>query len=111
MCGVDIVPILTSTVVECYRAGLKGSAFTYAVTLMRPEYRPKLDSKYAKKIELIVRYENFTFGPTTHCCNTFAGNKTRKRLKRICRLVHIVLTLCQPQDLTVQNARTLYPTV
>ena len=61
MCGIDIVPILTSTVVECYRAGLKGSAFTYAVTLMRPEYRPKLDPKYAKKIELIVRYKKLIF--------------------------------------------------
>ena len=60
MCDVDIVPILTSTVVECYRAGLKGSAFAHAVALMRPEYRPKLDPKYAKKIELIIRYKKFT---------------------------------------------------
>lgn len=51
----DVVPILTSTVVECHRSGLKGSAFTYAVMLMRPEHRPKIDQKYAKKLEVIVR--------------------------------------------------------
>lgn len=30
-------------------------AFDYAVMLMRPEYRNKIDSKYVKKIEGIVR--------------------------------------------------------
>lgn len=30
-----IVPILTSTVIECQRAGLRNSAFEYASTLMR----------------------------------------------------------------------------
>ena len=34
-----IVPILTSTVIECHRAGLKKTAFEYASMLMRPEYR------------------------------------------------------------------------
>jgi WD repeat-containing protein 19 len=51
-----VVPILTSTVVECKRAGLKNSAFSYAAMLMRPEYRQKIDAKYKKKIEQIVRY-------------------------------------------------------
>lgn len=51
----DIVPILTSTVVECHRAGLKKSAFSYAAMLMRAEYRNQIDPKYAKKIEAIVR--------------------------------------------------------
>ncbi|CAM6031266.1 unnamed protein product, partial [Sphagnum compactum] len=50
-----IVPILTSTVIECQRAGLKKSAFEYAVTLMRSEYRSQIDSKYVKKVESIVR--------------------------------------------------------
>jgi WD repeat-containing protein 19 len=50
-----VVPILTSTVVECKRAGLKNSAFSYAAMLMRPEYRQKIDAKYKKKIEQIVR--------------------------------------------------------
>ena len=50
-----IVPILTSTVIECHRAGLKHSSFSYAAMLMRPEYRQKIDLKYKKKIEQIVR--------------------------------------------------------
>ena len=50
-----IVPILTSTVIECHRAGLRNSSFSYAAMLMRPEYRSKLDLKYKKKIEQIVR--------------------------------------------------------
>ncbi|TMW48796.1 hypothetical protein DOY81_006124 [Sarcophaga bullata] len=50
-----VVPILTSTVIECNRSGLKKSAFMYASMLMRPEYRNNLDSRYAKKIESIVR--------------------------------------------------------
>lgn len=51
----DIVPILTSTVIECQRAGLKYAAFNYAAMLMRPEYRSQIDAKYSKKIEAIVR--------------------------------------------------------
>ncbi|XP_062135942.1 WD repeat-containing protein 19 [Drosophila sulfurigaster albostrigata] len=50
-----IVPILTSTVIECHRAGLKKSAFTYASMLMRPDYRNQLDGRYIKKVESIVR--------------------------------------------------------
>lgn len=51
----DVVPILTSTVIECHRSGLKSSSFSYAAMLMRPEYRQKIDLKYKKKIEQIVR--------------------------------------------------------
>lgn len=50
-----IVPILTSTVIECSRASLKASAFSYAAMLMRPEYRSQIDPKYSKKIEAVVR--------------------------------------------------------
>lgn len=50
-----IVPILTSAVIECQRAGLKQAAYKNAVTLMRPEYRSSIDAKYSKKIESIVR--------------------------------------------------------
>jgi len=50
-----IVPILTSTIIECNRAGLKKSAFEYAAMLMRPEYRDQVAVKYKKKIELMVR--------------------------------------------------------
>ncbi|GFH27640.1 flagellar associated protein, partial [Haematococcus lacustris] len=48
-----IVPILTSTIIECNRAGLKKTAFTYASLLMRPE--DQVAVKYKKKIELMVR--------------------------------------------------------
>lgn len=51
----DIVQILTSTVIECHRAGLKHSSFSFAAMLMRPEYRPHIDLKYKKKMEMIVR--------------------------------------------------------
>lgn len=51
----DVVPILTSTVIECHRSGLRNSSFGFAAMLMRPEYRDKIDLKYKKKIEGIVR--------------------------------------------------------
>jgi WD repeat-containing protein 19 len=50
------VPILTSTVVETYRAGLKKLAFDHAAILMRPEHRQKIDPKFKRKIEQIIRY-------------------------------------------------------
>lgn len=50
-----MVPILTSTVIECQRSGLKNSSFNFAATLMRPETRSQIDEKYKKKIEAIVR--------------------------------------------------------
>ncbi|PKU35358.1 wd repeat-containing protein 19 [Limosa lapponica baueri] len=64
-----IVPILTSTVIECHRAGLKNSAFSFAAMLMRPEYRNKIDLKYKKKIEAMVRRPDTTEAeePTTAC--------------------------------------------
>ena len=37
-----VVNILTSTVIECQKAGLKNSAFNYAVVLMRPEHRSEI---------------------------------------------------------------------
>ena len=49
------VPILTSTVIECQRSGLKASSYEYAVMLMRPEYRSIIDVNLKRKIEAIVR--------------------------------------------------------
>ncbi len=51
----DAVQILTSTVIECDRAGLKNAAHQYAAVLMRPEYRDLIDAKYKKKVEVTVR--------------------------------------------------------
>ncbi|KAL5037819.1 hypothetical protein RTP6_005194 [Batrachochytrium dendrobatidis] len=65
-----IVPILTSTVVECHRAGFKKDAFEYASMLMRPEYRQKIDAKFKRKIEQIVRRpekNDSEIEPTTPC--------------------------------------------
>lgn len=50
-----IVPILTSAVIECQRAGLKKSAFEYACILMRPEHKDNVEEKFKKKIEALVR--------------------------------------------------------
>eukprot|EP00743_Colponemidia_sp_Colp-15_P004281 GILK01004618.1.p1 GENE.GILK01004618.1~~GILK01004618.1.p1 ORF type:complete len:1398 (-),score=319.35 GILK01004618.1:169-4362(-) len=49
------VPILTSTVIECHRAGLKQAAYEYAVMLMRPEHRAELSEQYKRKIENVAR--------------------------------------------------------
>ncbi|VDN30701.1 unnamed protein product [Cylicostephanus goldi] len=53
-----VVPILTSTVVVCSKAGLKAAAHRAAVMLMQPEYRQKIDAKYKKKIEVFVRHSD-----------------------------------------------------
>lgn len=50
-----VIQLLTSTVIECQRAGLKQSSYDYSVTLMRPEYRPLIDVNLKRKIEAIVR--------------------------------------------------------
>ena len=50
-----VVNILTSTVIFCWKAGLKNSAFSWAAMLMRPEYRSKIEPKYKSKLEKIVR--------------------------------------------------------
>lgn len=57
----DDVQILTTTVFECQKAGLHISSHKAAVMLMRPEYRSKLDPKYKKKIENVVRLVDFFF--------------------------------------------------
>lgn len=49
------VPILTSVVIECQRAGLKASSYEYAAMLMRPELRSSIDVNLKRKIEAIVR--------------------------------------------------------
>lgn len=53
-----VVPILTSTVIECQRAGLRASACEYASMLMRQEYRTQIEPKFKRKIEAIVRRPN-----------------------------------------------------
>eukprot|EP00793_Prasinoderma_coloniale_P004677 PRCOL_00000438-RA len=50
-----VVPILTSTVIECVKAGFKALALEYATVLVRPEYRSQIAPAYKKKIEGMVR--------------------------------------------------------
>ncbi len=40
---------------ECHRVGLRKQSFEYATMLMRPEYKQKLDTKYRRKIEAVIR--------------------------------------------------------
>ncbi|KAH7716252.1 hypothetical protein AAVH_16378 [Aphelenchoides avenae] len=49
------VQILTSAVVTCSKAGLRASAFKFASQLLNPAYRSKIDEKYRRKIESVVR--------------------------------------------------------
>eukprot|EP00818_Percolomonas_sp_WS_P009034 CAMPEP_0117447486 /NCGR_PEP_ID=MMETSP0759-20121206/6902_1 /TAXON_ID=63605 /ORGANISM="Percolomonas cosmopolitus, Strain WS" /LENGTH=1376 /DNA_ID=CAMNT_0005239827 /DNA_START=113 /DNA_END=4243 /DNA_ORIENTATION=+ len=49
------VPILTTTVIMCYRAGLKKQAFQYASVLVQPEFRQRIEANYKKLIFGIIR--------------------------------------------------------
>ena len=51
----DTIPILTSAVVECQRANLKKHSLQFAITLMKPEYRDRIEPKFKKKFEALVR--------------------------------------------------------
>jgi WD repeat-containing protein 19 len=69
------VKILTSTVLQCIKAGLKKQAFDYASVLCREEYRNKIDEKYKKTIIGLVRKKkenDEVEEPLTPCpnCNT-----------------------------------------
>ena len=50
-----VVPILTSAVVECARAGLKKTSLDLAQRLMAPALRPNIGDAYKRKIETIAR--------------------------------------------------------
>lgn len=76
-----IVPILSSTVIECHRAGFKKEAFQYAAILMDPQYRSQVDLKFKKKIEQIIRYESSDLG----------GPSNVKGWSRRCHLALIVI--------------------
>ena len=67
------VPILTSTVIECQRAGLKRSAYEYASVLMRAEYRGAVDAKYRKPIEAFVRRPVMEEEGEAHAACPFCG--------------------------------------
>ena len=108
--AIDVVPILTSTVIECQRAGLKASAFSFAAMLMRPEYRQHIDIKWKKKIEQIVRYTR----SDPYCiewrismdCIPFPGSLIRQRWRRSWAGVLTALIHYLSPNWTVHSART-----
>ena len=46
---------MTSTVITCAKAGLRETAFKLAARLLQGAYKEKLDKKYRRKLETIVR--------------------------------------------------------
>lgn len=91
------VAILTSTVVECYRSGLKRVAFDHAAILMRPEYRQQIDPKFKRKIEQIIRYFTLKF-------KILEGQKKTILRKRYSP-AHIALIKLKKQISLAMNAR------
>ena len=51
----DACSILTSTVIECQRSGLKNSSFNFAAMLMKQENCQQIDAKWKNKVEQVVR--------------------------------------------------------
>ena len=45
----DTVPILTSTVIECQRSGLKKSSFQFAAMLMKPEFKDQVSRRARRR--------------------------------------------------------------
>ena len=95
----DVVPILTSTVIECQRSGLKNSSFNFAAMLMKQEYRQQIDAKWKKKVEQ-VRFEVSECGTFWLCDEQAdlmtnvsypAGNQIRVRLRNHWSRVHSAL--------------------
>jgi WD repeat-containing protein 19 len=54
----NATPLLTTTVIECHRSGLKRTAYEHARILMGDEYKGKVDEKLQRKIEALVRRPN-----------------------------------------------------
>lgn len=50
-----VVPILTSTVIECHRAELHASAYKWAAVLAQPQHLGQVAEPYRKKIESLAR--------------------------------------------------------
>lgn len=49
------VPILTSTVIECHRAGLHLAAQRWAAVLVRPEHAGQVGEAYRRKVEALAK--------------------------------------------------------
>uniref|UniRef100_A0A0R3RUL2 WD repeat-containing protein 19 n=1 Tax=Elaeophora elaphi TaxID=1147741 RepID=A0A0R3RUL2_9BILA len=76
-----VVPILTTTVIECTKAGLKQSAFKFAVELLKDSNRKSIDQRYRKKIEAIVRKpDKLTDPEEPKTCCPYCDNPTEESM-------------------------------
>lgn len=118
---VDVVPIFTSAVIECHRAGLKNSAFGFAAMLMRPEYRNEINPTYRKKIEAMVRWVPRDAEPLSLSadntllrlnmgCILRAGGRTRRSWRRRRPRVPSAASSCLRTSCCASPARTTCPT-
>lgn len=53
-----VVPILTSTVMQCQRAGLQRSAFSHCQALMQPELVDSINPAYRHKAASLLRQDS-----------------------------------------------------
>ncbi|EJW87660.1 hypothetical protein WUBG_01436 [Wuchereria bancrofti] len=76
-----VVPILTTSVIECTKAGLKQSAFKFAVELLKDCNRKNIDEKYRKKIEAVVRKSDKLPDPEElKTCCPYCDNPTEESI-------------------------------
>ncbi|VIO91983.1 WD repeat membrane protein, putative [Brugia malayi] len=76
-----VVSILTTTVIECTKAGLKQSAFKFAVELLKDCNRKSIDEKYRKKIEAVVRKSDKLPDPEElKTCCPYCDNPTEESI-------------------------------
>uniref|UniRef100_A0A915PT37 Anaphase-promoting complex subunit 4-like WD40 domain-containing protein n=1 Tax=Setaria digitata TaxID=48799 RepID=A0A915PT37_9BILA len=74
-----IVPILTTAVIECSKAGLKQSAFKFAAELLKDCNKKSIDGKYRKKIEAIIRKSDKSPDPEeAKTCCPYCDNPTEE---------------------------------
>lgn len=71
----DVVPILTSTVIECHRADLKGAAFNYAAMLMKPEYKSKVSLTFVNVTIHFFVYTTIKYKHTKQKTSCFPSHR------------------------------------
>ena len=76
-----VVQLYTSAVMECMRAKLKWSGYQLALKLMHPDYRSKVDKKFKRKVEKLIRKRPKTntepkepCSPCPHCMHPVAAS-------------------------------------
>merc|ERR1719375_1505074 len=105
------VRFLTSTVIECQRAGLKDEAFEYATILvMNAEYRSQIDPKLKRKIEQMVR-RNKSGGKTregedtnNEGAKTTSGSTNPKKTVSSCPISGLPLDIMELEAPTTKDA-------